>query len=844
VIPDSQRRTRGARRQRIFPASSFASAGSARSALIVVLAILFLAFHLPYLPTSLEDLDSINFALGVRDFDVAEHQPHPPGYPLFILAAKGAHVFVRPEHRALSALGVLAGSLGVLAIAALFRRIEGLTAEAAATSETAHTDRPFARHTEQPIAEIAHAAEVVKRRENAASANSANSAVSAVWVFATGLAIASPMYWFTAARPLSDTTGLAVAIAVQVLILAARTDRTLAVAAWCAALAAGVRSQVVWLTLPLLIVRLLASGGAQETRPDADRQRPEREPFRRAAIDRIKASGYAALAYVAGVLVWFVPLVILTGGPARYWNALSFQGTADLSDIRMLWTTPTPRELIDALYYAFIAPWAAWPLAAAVVVLSAAGLAWLALRRRGGLAILFAAFGPYFLFDILFQETFTSRYALPLVIPVAYLATAGAALLPRRVGYAIVVMLAVVSAHVGGTSVASYAHQKAPAFRLLEDMRTTAPAVAPVLAMDRREEFDLRRPIRWVGEAMISIADRLPSPPQHEWLELVKYWNGGGRAPVWFVADPKRTDVDLIQHSAPVEYRWPLPYPVLIDGVRPNEMDWHRIERPEWYVDNGWALTPESAGVAQVDGKGLSAGPISGWVHRSVLGGAVRKDPRGAFVVGGRNFDPTARRRLTLSIGSWTNTLTVTPGAFLYIVRLPNAAEFGSYTQDYVPIQVRAEPPSPIAIEQFDMSRERPVRGFGEGWHEQEYNPATGLRWRWLSEHGELHVLPPATGGPMALHLEGESPRRYFSRGSRLVVRAGDRVLVDRTLDTDFALDIPIAATPNVIEPQVLTLETDQTYIPAERGWRRTADRRHLGLRIFRCDIRAATPSS
>src|SRR6185295_7200963 len=88
-----------------------------------MLALAFLALHLPYLPQSLEDLDSINFALGVRDFDVAQHQPHPPGYPIYILAAKAARAIVSSERLALSALSVLAGALGVLAIAALFRRL-------------------------------------------------------------------------------------------------------------------------------------------------------------------------------------------------------------------------------------------------------------------------------------------------------------------------------------------------------------------------------------------------------------------------------------------------------------------------------------------------------------------------------------------------------------------------------------------------------------------------------------------------------------------------------------------------------------------------------------------------
>src|SRR3989442_8705185 len=87
------------------------------------LAVLFLALHLPFLPASLEDLDSINFALGVRHFDVAQHQPHPPGYPLFIALAKIARVAVRSEATALSLVSVVAGSLSVFALVALFRRI-------------------------------------------------------------------------------------------------------------------------------------------------------------------------------------------------------------------------------------------------------------------------------------------------------------------------------------------------------------------------------------------------------------------------------------------------------------------------------------------------------------------------------------------------------------------------------------------------------------------------------------------------------------------------------------------------------------------------------------------------
>ncbi len=40
---------------------------------------------------ALDEWDSVQFALGVGDFDLWKHQPHPPGYPLYIAAGWLAH---------------------------------------------------------------------------------------------------------------------------------------------------------------------------------------------------------------------------------------------------------------------------------------------------------------------------------------------------------------------------------------------------------------------------------------------------------------------------------------------------------------------------------------------------------------------------------------------------------------------------------------------------------------------------------------------------------------------------------------------------------------------------------
>jgi hypothetical protein len=380
-------------------------------------------------------------------------------------------------------------------------------------------------------------------------------------------------------------------------------------------------------------------------------------------------------------------------------------------------------------------------------------------------------------------------------------------------------------AHVGGTSVAAYSRVKAPAFRLLDEMRAGAAAARepPVLAMDRRQSLDFRRPIAWVGDAMPPIARTLPAPPQHEWLEAVNYWNAGGRAPVWFVVDPMRTSIDLVQHGDPSVYRWPLPYPVLVSGARPNEMDWYRVDRPEWYVGEGWSLTPEAAGVAEADRRDLSHGPITGWINGSATSG-------GTVMIGGRSFDPTLRPRLAVTLNRRSLVdEALMPGVFLEFVALP-FAQRDAGAPEYDTLSVTTTAGARVAIEQFDASSVRPLLGFAGGWHEQEFNPRTGLRWRWLSERGELRL---STRTPrVTLHLEGESPLTYFPRASRLVVRSGERVVFDGVLGANFSLNIPIENAAGT-----LVMETDQVYIPAERS-RRTQDRRHLGLRIFKCDLR------
>ena len=58
--------------------------------LLGVMAIVF-ASRAVFLPPTLEDIDSVNFALALREFDPSAHRLHPPGYPVYVALGKILH---------------------------------------------------------------------------------------------------------------------------------------------------------------------------------------------------------------------------------------------------------------------------------------------------------------------------------------------------------------------------------------------------------------------------------------------------------------------------------------------------------------------------------------------------------------------------------------------------------------------------------------------------------------------------------------------------------------------------------------------------------------------------------
>jgi hypothetical protein len=55
------------------------------------------------------DWDEILFCLALRDYNVLAHQPHPPGFPLFVALGRIAYLFFDRDFHALQAVNILAG---------------------------------------------------------------------------------------------------------------------------------------------------------------------------------------------------------------------------------------------------------------------------------------------------------------------------------------------------------------------------------------------------------------------------------------------------------------------------------------------------------------------------------------------------------------------------------------------------------------------------------------------------------------------------------------------------------------------------------------------------------------
>jgi hypothetical protein len=77
--------------------------------------IVFVSFVLRiiFLEKWMGDWDSIQLALGLNEFSIVKHQPHPPGYPIYILIGKFFRLFSSNDTQALTWMSSVFGSLTI-----------------------------------------------------------------------------------------------------------------------------------------------------------------------------------------------------------------------------------------------------------------------------------------------------------------------------------------------------------------------------------------------------------------------------------------------------------------------------------------------------------------------------------------------------------------------------------------------------------------------------------------------------------------------------------------------------------------------------------------------------------
>ena len=726
---------------------------------LAALALIVVAAHLAFLSPTLEDIDSINFALGVREFNVAQHQPHPPGSPVFIALGKASTAVARglgvpgAESRALAFWSVVAGGALIPLAFLLFESLDG--------------DR---------------------RR--------------AFW--AAALAALAPLAWFTTARPRSDAAGLALAVCAQGLMMAVWTGRAgapaLLAGGFVAGLAAGVRVQTAFLTLPLIAVTLASAPRTVSVR------------------SRLLAVAAAAV----GALVWAVPLVIQSGGMTSYVAAFGSQAGEDLAGVRMLWTTPQAKVAYHAFVNSFVWPWGVLALGIVVLTIAFVGVVRTAWTAWPDLIRLAVAFGPYAVFHLVFQETTTMRYALPLVVPMAYLVVRGAEGLRVSPFLEIGVVAAGLYAAVPPTTAFG---RGSPGFAAMRE----ALAEGGVLS----GHAGMRRLWEWSDGGRTSF---LRAPHGYEWLTLVEHWQKNPEARIQFLANPKRTDhvtlFDPQARSRVTQYAWPFPEWPYLGGARPGAVTRILFIPPNWMLDRGWATNAEILGITERDGYGPHRKPSVAWIRG-------RRPPM-TLLLGGRHLgaagDPEARVNLDLS-GAPLEAINIPPGYFFRTLEMPAA---DSPAAAYVPLAITSAAAAGgavprVSLEQFDLQPPGvPMRGFSEGWYEPEYNRTSGRAWRWTSERSTLWVRP--VGRDVTLTMDAESPIRYFDAAPQLRLTIGGTEIARLSPSADFRWDVRLPAAALASAGGRVLLESDKWFVPGDRDG--TGDRRHLALRVYSVDVR------
>ena len=693
-----------------------------------------------FLPPTLEDIDSVNFALALERFDPRLHQPHPPGYPVYIALARWVHAAVADPATALSLLSALAQTALVAPLFALFSQLGSTPVRA---------------------------------------------------LLGTLLVLFCPVLWFNGARPMSDSVGLLFVISSQALLLRSLDKvTTLPAASLLAGLALGVRLQTGALTIPLWLF----------------------------AVARTRKFWAPGLALAGGVLLWAIPLVIASGGPAGYGRAFA-QTMGDAAGSEPVVVGFTVNRAARALVKVAIAPWASATLGGFVTFLAGIGFLAAARRRPATLAIASLAFLPYLLMHTVVQQVETVRYSLPYIPWIAWLTIEGLGFLGERVRSPVHLERAIV----GGVVTASAA-LTLPALALYHVWPSppyAALAMVESQAVKPRDwalggHYMFWRYFRLRPEGM----EVLSATPGQALPRLSKHFRTGDERRVMFLADPRRTDLATFSRGAARllgRWEWPVQIRPFLSGARPTETELFAIDPPLFFSGPGWLLSLESGRIEDLarDPRreaylksmrepsflllaGIPTGPAEGCVLDIEVPGVLAGEaPCGASVVRGYFLPPTDDPSIYLLLSAVSRRNEA-----------PTGMPFALQDLDYGPLS---------------------AAGFvhADGWFFPEKDEDS-RPFRWASPRARSLLHIPAGGA--RLIVEGIAPLEYLGADiSMEISEDGVTLAAARLNERRFRLEAVFKGGDPAFHEIVLS--TSRGFVPD--AIQKNGDLRLLALRVY-----------
>jgi Dolichyl-phosphate-mannose-protein mannosyltransferase len=229
-------------------------------ALAGALGALTVLSRLPYRARMLYNWDAVQFALALREYDVVKHQPHPPGYILYVALGRLVNAWLHDETAAYVLLAVAFSGLTTVVVYLLARDVYGRATALAAASVLA----------------------------------------------------VSPLFWFYGSVGLTyaGEALFASGVAYSAFRALDGSEADAWLSAAYLALAAGMRQSLLLLLLPMWLLACALG------------------------VRRARTIPIGLVVLGAITLAWFVPMIALTGGLARYIAASAY-----LADLVVLPTT-------------------------------------------------------------------------------------------------------------------------------------------------------------------------------------------------------------------------------------------------------------------------------------------------------------------------------------------------------------------------------------------------------------------------------------------------------------------------------------------------------------------------